>query len=88
MYGAGSKKNTIILSIVPISPYMTKVTNRPNHSILYCIYFENKYENVLEMDTHIFICYENERIEFMKIELSKIWIMYTIFNFYIYFWLY
>lgn len=37
------------------------------------------------MDTHIFICYENERIEFMKIELSKIWIMYTIFNFYIYF---
>lgn len=88
MYGAGSKKNTIILSIVPISSYMTKVTNRPNHSILYCIYFENKYVNVLEMDTHIFICYENERIEFMKIELSKIWIMYTIFNFYIYFWLY
>ena len=85
MYGAGSKKNTIILSIVPIFPYMTKVTNRPNHSILYCIYFENKYVNVLEMDTHIFICYENERIEFMKIELSKIWIMYTIFNFYIYF---
>ena len=40
------------------------------------------------MDTHIFICYENERIEFMKIELSKMWIMYTIFNFYIYFWLY
>ena len=39
--------------------------------------FENKYVNVLEMDTHIFICYENERIEFMKIELSKIWIMYT-----------
>ena len=61
---------------------MTKVTNRPNHSILYCIYFENKYVNVLEMNTHIFICYENERIEFMKIELSKIWIMYTIFNFY------
>ena len=60
---------------------MTKVTNRPNHSILYCIYFENKYVNVLEMNTHIFICYENERIEFMKIELSKIWIMYTIFNF-------
>lgn len=85
MYGAGSKKNTIILSIVPISSYMTKVTNRPNHSILYCIYFENKYVNVLEMNTHIFICYENERIEFMKIELSKIWIMYTIFNFYIYF---
>lgn len=45
---------------------MTKVTNRPNHSILYCIYFENKYVNVLEMNTHIFICYENERIEFMK----------------------
>lgn len=67
---------------------MTKVTNRPNHSILYCIYFENKYVNILEMNTHIFICYENERIEFMKIELSKIWIMYTIFNFYIYFWLY
>ncbi len=64
---------------------MTKVTNRPNHVILYCIYFENKYVNVLEMDTHIFICYENERIEFMKIELSKIWIVYTIFNFYIYF---
>lgn len=85
MYGAGSKKNTIILSIVPISSYMTKVTNRPNHSILYCIYFENKYVNVLEMDTHIFICYGNERIEFMKIELPKIWIMYTIFNFYIYF---
>ena len=33
---------------------MTKVTNRPNHVILYCIYFENKYVNVLEMDTHIF----------------------------------
>ena len=63
---------------------MTKVTNRPNHVILYCIYFENKYVNVLEMDTHIFICYENERIEFMKIELSKIWVMYTFFNFYIY----
>ena len=60
---------------------MTKVTNRPNHVILYCIYFENKYVNVLEMDTHIFICYENERIEFMKIELSKIWVMYTFFNF-------
>lgn len=55
MYGAGSKKNTIILSIVPISSYMTKVTNRPNHSILYCIYFENKYVNVLEMDTHILL---------------------------------
>lgn len=64
---------------------MTKVTNRPNHVILYCIYFENKYVNVLEMDTYIFICYENERLKFMKIELSKIWIMYTIFNFYIYF---
>lgn len=66
MYGAGSKKNTIILSIVPISPYMTIVTNRPNHVILYCIYFENKYVNVLEIETYIFIYYENEKLKFMK----------------------
>lgn len=64
---------------------MTKVTNRPNHSILYCIYFENKYVNVLEMDTHIFKYYENEAYIFMKAIAVKKVSVYTILYFYIFF---